>query len=68
VFAGFFIVDLLHSILKGSDDGVLYLINPRVWTFSIVLYLMTGAEPAPETLCFYKPVTMEEVQKHGFIK
>jgi hypothetical protein len=36
VFACFFIVDLLNSVLKGSDDGVLYLIKPRVWTFSIV--------------------------------
>jgi hypothetical protein len=24
------------SILKGSDDGVLYLIKPRFWTLSIV--------------------------------
>jgi hypothetical protein len=65
-----------NSILKGSDDGVLYLIKPRFWTLSIasgykivqwkrlalskgpnwagpLFYLMTGAEPAPETLCFY---------------
>jgi hypothetical protein len=83
------------KILKGSDDGILYLIKPRFWTLSIVtgyknttfrelallpssgkrggptqlgpleraslshwsseflFYLMTGAEPAPKTLCFY---------------
>jgi hypothetical protein len=39
------------SILKGSDDGVLYLIKPRFWTLSIVT-----------------PVTMDKVQKRGFIK
>jgi hypothetical protein len=25
-----------NSILKGSDNGVLYLIKPRFWTLSIV--------------------------------
>jgi hypothetical protein len=44
----------LNSVLKGFDDGVLYLIKPRFWTLSIVSgYKNTTAEPAPETLCFY---------------
>jgi hypothetical protein len=29
-------ITTVNSILKGSDDGVLYLIKPRFWTLSIV--------------------------------
>jgi hypothetical protein len=39
------------SVLKGSDDGVLYLIKPRFWTFSIVTgykkHNISGAGSAP---------------------
>jgi hypothetical protein len=29
-------ITTVNSILKGSDDGVLYLIKPRFWTLSII--------------------------------
>jgi hypothetical protein len=86
----------LTSILKGSDDGVLYLIKPRFWTLSIVsgyknttfrelvqwerlalskgpnwvgplFYLMTGAEPAPETLWNVNLRRWTKSKKRGFI-